>query len=148
MLEKILDSSRTHKCRGKQNPIFKRKQGLRTKAQNHISNLKGGKNISFCFERSILGNVQFSLRPSWEAVSCVLEDTVNDSKQKKNLFHVDKKTPALRYTFPSYSSCLPIRGTGKQRHPCHVYRPCLVICMMDRELRAVLPTLLIGKTWK
>lgn len=42
MLEIILDPSRTHKCRGKQNPIYERKQGLRTKAQNHISNLKGG----------------------------------------------------------------------------------------------------------
>lgn len=48
---------------------------------------------------------------------------------QKNLFHVDKKTPPLRYTFPSYSCCLPIRGNRKvemplpclQALPCYLY---------------------------
>lgn len=144
MLETNLDPSRTHKRRGKQKPIYKRKQGLRTKAKKpHFK--PQGKKINFCFGGNVLGNVQFSLWPSWEAVRCVLEDGVNDSKPKK-LFHVDNKNHHWGTHFLLAPPACPLYEQ-ENRHPCHVYRPCLVICLMDRELKAVLPTLLIGKTW-
>lgn len=64
ILETILDPSRTHKCREKEKPTYKRKWAENKRKEKKKGRKKKkkqfkpqGEKVNFCFEGNVLGNV-------------------------------------------------------------------------------------------